>query len=165
MAPGIPGIPNDVQGPAPDAPFRRSPRCSDTSDEPENLSYAKHSILSDKLLTAYTRHGVDAVVDRLSARGLDRRQPIGEHRGQDIDHLPIECAAAPGVAGGSVANPNQARSEILRLWTAEFAKGQDLDPGDKAYVAQVVAARTSLSQVDAEKRVNEIGKGLQLVIA
>jgi hypothetical protein len=67
MAPGIPGIPNDVQGPAPDAPFRRSPRCSDTSDEPENLSYAKHSILSDKLLTAYTRHGVDAVVDRLSA--------------------------------------------------------------------------------------------------
>jgi hypothetical protein len=58
MAPGIPGIPNDVQGPAPDAPFRRSPRCSDTSDEPENLSYAKHSILSDKLLTAYTRHGL-----------------------------------------------------------------------------------------------------------
>jgi hypothetical protein len=53
----------------------------------------------------------------------------------------------------------------LRLWTAEFAKGQDLDPGDKAYVAQVVAARTSLSQVDAEKRVNEIGKGLQLVFA
>ena len=104
-------------------------------------------------------------VDRLSAGGLDRLQPIGEHRGQDIDHLPIECAAAPGVAGGSVANPNQARSEILRLWTAEFAKGQDLDPGDKAYVAQVVAARTSLSQVDAEKRVNEIGKGLQLVIA
>jgi hypothetical protein len=61
MAPGIPGIPNDVQGPAPDAPFRRSPRCSDTSDEPENLSYAKHSILSDKLLTAYTRHGVESI--------------------------------------------------------------------------------------------------------
>jgi hypothetical protein len=94
MAPGIPGIPNDVQGPAPDAPFRRSPRCSDTSDEPENLSYAKHSILSDKLLTAYTRNGVDAVVDRLSAGGLDRLQPIGEHRGQDIDHLPIECRGA-----------------------------------------------------------------------
>jgi len=36
MAPGIPGIPNDVQGPAPDAPFNRSPRCRDTSDEPEN---------------------------------------------------------------------------------------------------------------------------------
>jgi len=29
--------------------------------------YAKHSIQSDKLLTACTRHGVDAVVDRLSA--------------------------------------------------------------------------------------------------
>ena len=98
MAPGIPGIPNDVQGPVPDAPFRRSPRCSDTSDEPENLSYAKHSILSDKLLTAYTRHGVDAVVDRLSAGGLDRRQPIGEHRGQDIDHLPIAVIDAGELA-------------------------------------------------------------------
>ena len=86
------------KGPAPDAPFRRSPRCSDTSDEPENLSYAKHSILSDKLLTAYTRHGVDAVVDRLSAGGLDRRQPIGEHHGQDIDHLPIAVIDAGELA-------------------------------------------------------------------
>ena len=102
MAPGIPGIPNDGQGPAPDAPFRRSPRCSDTSDEPENLSYAKHSILSDKLLTAYTRHGVDAVVDRLSAGGLDRRQPIGEHRGQDIDHLPIAVIDAGKLAPDTV---------------------------------------------------------------
>lgn len=62
-------------------------------------------------------------------------------------------AAAPG---GPVANPSEARNEILRLWTADFAKNQDLDPSDKAYVAQVVAARIGLSQADAEKRVNDV---------
>jgi hypothetical protein len=51
---------------------------------------------------------------------------------------------------------NQARNEILRLWTADFARNQDLDPSDKSYVAQVVAARTGLSQADTEKRVNEV---------
>src|SRR6202451_4624139 len=33
--------------------------------------------------------GVDALGDRLGASGLDRRQPVGEHRGEDVDHLPI----------------------------------------------------------------------------
>ena len=28
------------------------------------------------------------------AGGLDRRQPIGEHRGEDIDHLPIAIVGA-----------------------------------------------------------------------
>ena len=32
---------------------------------------------------------VDAVGDRFGARGLDRRQSVGEHRGEDVDHLPI----------------------------------------------------------------------------
>jgi hypothetical protein len=33
--------------------------------------------------------GVDALGDRFGAGGLDRWQPIGEHRGEDVDHLPI----------------------------------------------------------------------------
>jgi hypothetical protein len=66
------------------------------------------------------------------------------------------ASAASAGAGGSATNPNQARSEILRLWTADFAKDQDLNPSDKAYVAQVVAARTGLSPADAEKRVNAV---------
>ena len=65
-------------------------------------------------------------------------------------------AAASGSAGNAAANPNQARNEILRLWTADFARDQNLEPSDKAYVVQVVAARTGLSQADAEKRVNEV---------
>jgi hypothetical protein len=64
--------------------------------------------------------------------------------------------AASGNASNTAANANQARNEILRLWTTDFANNQDLDPSDKAYVAQVVAVRTGLSQADAEKRVNDV---------
>jgi hypothetical protein len=46
--------------------------------------------------------------------------------------------------------------EVLRLWTASFQSNQDLSTADKTYVAQVVAARTGLSQADAEKRVNDV---------
>ncbi len=53
-------------------------------------------------------------------------------------------------------NPNQSRAEVLRLWTASFRDSQDLSTGDKTYVAQVVAARTGMSQADAEKRVNDV---------
>jgi len=65
-------------------------------------------------------------------------------------------ANAASNATGGMTNPNQPRNEILRLWTADFARNQDLDPSDKSYVAQVVAARTGLSQADTEKRVNEV---------
>jgi hypothetical protein len=53
-------------------------------------------------------------------------------------------------------NSNQARAEILRLWTSHFQNNQDPSGTDKAYVAQVVAARTGMSQADAEKRVNDV---------
>ena len=42
--------------------------------------------------------GVDAVGDRLGAGGLDRRQPVGEHRGEDVDHLPIAVVGAGELA-------------------------------------------------------------------
>ena len=64
--------------------------------------------------------------------------------------------AAP-MAGenGGMANA-RSRSEIVRLWTADFRDGGDLAAADRSYVAQVVAARTGMSQADAEKRVNEV---------
>jgi hypothetical protein len=42
-----------------------------------------------------------------------------------------------------------------------FARGEyptdgDVPPGDKTYLAQLVSARTGLSQADAEKRVNDV---------
>jgi hypothetical protein len=37
-----------------------------------------------------------------------------------------------------------------------LGKGSDFSAADRTYVAQVVAARTGLSQADAEKRVTEV---------
>ena len=42
--------------------------------------------------------GVDALGDRLGAGRLDRRQPVGEHRGEDVDHLPIAVIGAGELA-------------------------------------------------------------------
>jgi hypothetical protein len=52
--------------------------------------------------------------------------------------------------------PSDPRPEMVRLFTSSFRNGNDLSAGDRAYVAKVVAARTGLSQQDAEKRVNDV---------
>jgi hypothetical protein len=46
--------------------------------------------------------------------------------------------------------------EMVRLFTKSFRSGSELNAADRAYVAKVVAARTGLSQADAEKRVNDV---------
>jgi hypothetical protein len=53
-------------------------------------------------------------------------------------------------------NPSDTRGEMVRLFTTSFHNGSDLKPADRTYVAKVVAARTGLSQADAEKRVNDV---------
>jgi hypothetical protein len=56
----------------------------------------------------------------------------------------------------SAQNGSDSRGEMLRLFTSSFRSGGDLKPADRTYVAKVVAARTGLSQADAEKRVNDV---------
>ena len=59
----------------------------------------------------------------------------------------------PSAQGQNTADP---RPELLRLLTSDIRSGNDVNPTDKTYVAKVVAARTGLSQADAEKRVNDV---------
>ena len=56
-------------------------------------------------------------------------------------------------AQGQQSDP---RPEMVRLLTSDFRSGNDVNPTDRAYIAKVVAARTGLSQADAEKRVNDV---------
>jgi hypothetical protein len=56
----------------------------------------------------------------------------------------------------SAGNTQDTRGEMVRLFTNSFRSDSELKPADREYVAKVVAARTGLSQVDAEKRVNEV---------
>lgn len=48
------------------------------------------------------------------------------------------------------------RGEMLRLFTSSFRNGGEMKANDREYVAKVVAARTGLSQADADKRVTDV---------
>jgi hypothetical protein len=52
-------------------------------------------------------------------------------------------------------DPAAARAEVGRILATD-ALSDEMPAADKAYVAQVVAARTGLSQADADKRVSEV---------
>ena len=59
-------------------------------------------------------------------------------------------------ASQAAGNGNETRGEMLRLFTSSARNGGELKPADRTYVSKVVAARTGLSQADADKRVNEV---------
>jgi hypothetical protein len=44
----------------------------------------------------------------------------------------------------------------MRLWSAAFRNSGDLAAADRTYLAQMVAARTGLSQADADQRVTAV---------
>jgi hypothetical protein len=56
----------------------------------------------------------------------------------------------------NTANAGDTRRELTRLLTADFRNGAEPSAADRSYVAKVVAARTGLSQADADKRVNDV---------
>ena len=59
-------------------------------------------------------------------------------------------------AAQNAGSAQDSRGEMVRLFTSSFRNGSELKPADREYVSKVVAARTGLSQADAEKRVNEV---------
>jgi len=59
-------------------------------------------------------------------------------------------------ASQNSANAPDSRGEMVRLFTSSFRNGGELKPTDREYVSKVVAARTGLSQADADKRVSDV---------
>jgi len=53
------------------------------------------------------------------------------------------------------ASPQQATGEAGRILARSVANGS-LEPGDRTYLAKLVATRTGLPQLDAEKRVDDV---------
>ncbi len=73
-----------------------------------------------------------------------------------IDTLMRSDAPAGQNAGQNSGNTSDQRSEMVRLFTSSFRNGGELKPADREYVSKVVAARTGLSQAEADKRVNDV---------
>jgi hypothetical protein len=132
------------------------------------IAWAFATLLSATALssvTGYLANGAAAGVGGAASQATRSVNPADIYVDKLFRPDTAQPASAPGssaAAGNPIpaalsgANSNQSRAEVLRLWTASFQGSQDLSAGDKTYVAQVVAARTGMSQADAEKRVNDV---------
>jgi len=61
----------------------------------------------------------------------------------------------PSQSNGN-ATPADTRADMLRLFTRSYRDGGQLAAPDREYAAKVIAAKTGLSQQDAEKRLNDV---------
>jgi len=69
----------------------------------------------------------------------------------------VDTLLRPDAPSAQAQNvPGDSRPEMARLFTSSFRNGGELRPNDRDYVSKVVAARTGLSQGDADKRVNDV---------
>jgi hypothetical protein len=68
----------------------------------------------------------------------------------------VDALLRPASPSTQSQGADGSRDEMGRLFTTSFRSGGDLKANDREYVGKVVAARTGLSQPDADKRVNEV---------
>jgi hypothetical protein len=130
------------------------------------LAWAFATLISATALastTAYLANGAIAGSAGASSQTLSRTIPSEIYVDKLLRPASGQPAApsdntGPGNASSTPGNVAAfgAPAEILRLWTADFRNNADLSSADRAYVAQVVAARTGLNQADAEKRVDAV---------
>jgi len=121
------------------------------------LSWACAAVLSAALLGA----AASAIVSGASAGLATRNANDGGPAAIYVDELFRPAAGAPAPAAGTPAATQATadaatRAEVSRLLVKSFRDRADLAAPDRTYLAQLVAARTGLSQADADKRVNDV---------
>jgi hypothetical protein len=114
------------------------------------VAWALASVLGAVLLASPASSLINGGASGVSqgAAAASRSGPMDAY----VDTLLRSDAPASQAPG----NANESRGEMTRLFTSSFRNGGDLKTADRDYVSKVVAARTGLSQADADKRVNEV---------
>ena len=112
------------------------------------LAWAVASVLGAMLLASPASSMIGT---RLAAQ--PKRRPASPNSAPMAGYVDTLLRPNDPSAQGQQPDP---RPEMVRLLTADFRAGNDINPTDRAYIAKVVAARTGLSQADAEKRVNDV---------
>lgn len=124
------------------------------------LAWAFATVLGASVLGAAATHILaGASAGLIPAAGATAGMAASNATDEYVDMLlRSDTAAAPAASSQPAAGNDQAatRAELGRLITNAVRKGGDLSAADRAYVARVVAARTGVSQADAEKRVNDV---------
>ena len=115
------------------------------------IAWAFATVLGAVLLASPAGSLIGGTASGVSQGAASAAQSSGPMDGY-VDTLLRSNAPSAANAG----NGSDPRGELTRLFTSSFRNGTDLKPTDREYVSKVVAARTGLSQADAEKRVNEV---------
>ena len=79
---------------------------------------------------------------------------LSASQGGQNAYLADQLLRTDGTAAGA-ADETQLRGEIGRIFANSMKNGA-LAPADRTYLAQTIAARTGMSQADAEKRVDDV---------
>jgi hypothetical protein len=115
------------------------------------IAWALASVLGAVLLASPASSLIGGAASGATQAATSAANQAGPMDGY-VDTLMRSDAPAPQNAG----NAQESRGEMVRLFTRSFRNGSELKPADRDYVSKVVAARTGLSQADADKRVNEV---------
>ncbi len=117
------------------------------------MSWAAAAVVSAALLGAAGTAIVSGATAGLSQRSANDPGPAAIY----VDDLfrPAPGAAAAGTPANQAADA-ATRAEVTRLLTKSFRARTELTAPDRAYLVQLVSARTGLSQADADKRVNDV---------
>jgi hypothetical protein len=115
------------------------------------LAWAFATVLTAALLGAAASSIVGAASGTVQAAGSAAQSGGGNPTGYFVDAL--FRSDSPGTQ--APADPAAQRAEVGRIFATALRTGS-LNPGDRTYVARLVAARTGLSRADAEKRVDEV---------
>jgi hypothetical protein len=119
------------------------------------VAWAFATVLGAALLASPASNllgGTAAGVTQGAASSASRAGPMDGY----VDTLLRSDAPAAQNSGQNSGNASDSRGEMVRLFTSSLRNGGDLKPVDRQYVSKVVAARTGLSQADADKRVDDV---------
>jgi hypothetical protein len=122
------------------------------------VAWAFATVLTVTVLAGAGTHLLAAAsAGAIPAAGAGAAQATSSNGDIYVDRL-LRTGPQGGSATGTNAPANDqaaTRAELLRLIGPATRKGGEVSPDDRAYAARMIAARTGLSQAEAEQRVNQ----------
>jgi hypothetical protein len=119
------------------------------------LAWALATVVGAALLAAPASALIGGIGAATSNVAASAAQSSGAMDGY-VDQLLRTDPSRTAQAGGT-----DSRAELTRLLTTSVANGEGLSAPDRSYVAKLVAARSGLSQAEAEQRVDQVIASLQ----
>jgi hypothetical protein len=119
------------------------------------VAWALATVLGAVLLASPASNLLGGAAAGVTQGGVSSAGRTGPMDGY-VDTLLRSDAPAAQNSGQTSGNASDSRGEMVRLFTSSLRNGGDLKPADRQYVSKVVAARTGLSQADADKRGNDV---------